>query len=113
MDVRWVSSLSWYFLNFFGLNGLYRLILGNENGIVGSRTGADMVTNAITAADSSQSMMTSPFAAQQAVPTPVQDFNKLFKAERDNLEFSEGIYNWTGDDVENRVLRRYGKLPPQ
>lgn len=32
MDVRWVSSLSWYFLNFFGLNGLYRLILGNDNG---------------------------------------------------------------------------------
>lgn len=32
MDVRWVSSLSWYFLNFFGLNGLYRLILGGENG---------------------------------------------------------------------------------
>jgi ER membrane protein complex subunit 3 len=33
MDVRWVSSLSWYFLNFFGLNGLYRLILGNDNGV--------------------------------------------------------------------------------
>ena len=32
MDVRWVSSLSWYFLNFFGLNGVYRLILGNDNG---------------------------------------------------------------------------------
>jgi hypothetical protein len=31
MDVRWVSSLSWYFLNFFGLNGLYRLLLGGDN----------------------------------------------------------------------------------
>ena len=31
MDVRWVSSLSWYFLNFFGLNGLYRIILGGDN----------------------------------------------------------------------------------
>ncbi len=113
MDVRWVSSLSWYFLNFFGLNGLYRLILGNENGNVKSRTRADLVTNVIAAADSSQSMMTSPFAAQQAGPTPVQDFNKLFKAERDNLEFSEGMYNWSGHDVENRVLRRYGKLPSQ
>lgn len=30
MDTRWVSSLSWYFLNFFGLNGVYRLLLGNE-----------------------------------------------------------------------------------
>lgn len=31
MDVRWVSSLSWYFLNLFGLNGLFGLILGGEN----------------------------------------------------------------------------------
>ncbi len=30
MDTRWVSSLSWYFLNFFGLNGVYRLLLGND-----------------------------------------------------------------------------------
>ncbi|KAF8631555.1 hypothetical protein AX15_002309 [Amanita polypyramis BW_CC] len=94
MDVRWVSSLSWYFLNFFGLNGLYRLILGNEN-----------------AADSSQSMAASPFAVQQATPAPAQDYSKLFKAEKDNLEFAEGIYCWSGNDVENRILRRYGKLP--
>lgn len=33
MDVRWVSSLSWYILNWFGLNGLFRLLLGNDNGI--------------------------------------------------------------------------------
>ena len=33
MDARWVSSLSWYFLNFFGLNGLYRMILGGDNGM--------------------------------------------------------------------------------
>lgn len=39
MDVRWVSSLSWYFLNFFGLNGLYRLILGGDNGELGSFQG--------------------------------------------------------------------------
>ncbi|KAJ7283765.1 integral membrane protein DUF106-domain-containing protein [Mycena rebaudengoi] len=93
MDVRWVSSLSWYFLNFFGLNGLYQLILGGDN-----------------SADSSRDMTASAFAA---APAPgAQDFNKLFKAERDNLEFSAGLYSWVGEGVEDRVLRRYGKLPP-
>ncbi|KAJ6629102.1 integral membrane protein DUF106-domain-containing protein [Mycena sp. CBHHK59/15] len=62
------------------------------------------------AADSSRDMTTSPFAAPPAAGT--QDFGKLFKAERDNLEFSEGLYSWVGEDVEERVLRRYGKLPP-
>ncbi|RDB22649.1 ER membrane protein complex subunit 3 [Hypsizygus marmoreus] len=96
MDVRWVSSLSWYFLNFFGLNGLYRLILGGDN-----------------SADSSRDMTASPFAnAGAAAPGAPQDFNKLFKAERDNLEFSEGHYSWVGSDVEDRVLRKYGKLAP-
>ncbi|KAG6885203.1 hypothetical protein C0993_004885 [Termitomyces sp. T159_Od127] len=58
MDVRWVSSLSWYFLNFFGLNGLYHLILGGDN-----------------AADSSRDMTASPFAAAGAAsPSAPQDF---------------------------------------
>ncbi|KAK0206526.1 integral membrane protein DUF106-domain-containing protein [Desarmillaria ectypa] len=95
MDVRWVSSLSWYFLNFFGLNGLYRILLGGDN----------------AAQDASQTMMASPFAAAGAgQPGQPQDFNKLFKAEKDNIAFSSGLYSWVGDDVEDRVLRKYGKL---
>jgi len=95
MDVRWVSSLSWYFLNFFGLNGLYRLVLGGDN-----------------SADSTKDMTASPFAnAGAAQPGAPQDFNKLFKAEVDNLEFSEGQYSWIGADVETRLLRKYGKIP--
>lgn len=97
MDVRWVSSLSWYFLNFFGLNGLYRLILGNDN-----------------SADSSRDM-TTPFAAAatvQAQPGQAQDFNKMFKAEKDNLEFSEGLHTWIAEDVDVRILKKYGRPIP-
>lgn len=39
----------------------------------------------------------------------VQDFNKLYKAERDNLEFSEGLYSWVANDVEARILKKYGR----
>lgn len=37
MDVTWVSSLSWYFLNLFGLNTVYGLILGGDNAADGTR----------------------------------------------------------------------------
>ncbi|KFK28806.1 hypothetical protein AALP_AA7G051000 [Arabis alpina] len=33
VDVSYVSSRSWYFLNLFGLRGLFSLILGDENAI--------------------------------------------------------------------------------
>lgn len=31
LDVRWVSSLSWYFLNLFGLQSVFGFILGSDN----------------------------------------------------------------------------------
>jgi hypothetical protein len=57
-------------------------------------------------------MMASPFAAAGTTQLgQAQDFNKIFKAEIDNLEFSEGLYSWVGMNVEDRVLKKYGKLP--
>jgi hypothetical protein len=32
LDVRWVSSISWYFLTLFGLQPVYNFILGSNNG---------------------------------------------------------------------------------
>lgn len=62
-------------------------------------------------ADSSRDMTASPFAAMgNAQPGQPQDFNKLFKAERDNLEFAEGLHNWVGENMDIKILRKYGKL---
>lgn len=30
LDVRWVSSLSWYFLNLFGLQPVFAFLLGSD-----------------------------------------------------------------------------------
>lgn len=61
------------------------------------------------AADGSRDM-TTPFAGAGAVqPGQPQDFNKLFKAEQDNLEFSEGLYTWVAADIETRILKKYGR----
>ncbi len=111
MDVRWVSSLSWYFLNFFGLNGLYRIILGGDEGgswHIGYFFGPCLTHT--PGADATQNLAASPFAVTTQPVGQPQNFNKLLKAERDHLELAEGMHKWIGDDVETRILKRYGKL---
>jgi len=95
MDVRWVSSLSWYFLNWFGLNGLFRVLLGSEN-----------------AAAQQQDLASSPFAGAGNAPAMgPQDYGKLFVSESENLQLAQGVYQWVGDGIDERILRKYGKLP--
>lgn len=63
------------------------------------------------AADSTRDMAMSPFATMGTAPAgQPQDYVKLFKAERDNLEFAEGLYAWAGEDVDIKILGKYGKL---
>lgn len=33
MDPRWMSSISWYFLCFFGLQPVFNFLLGSDNGM--------------------------------------------------------------------------------
>ncbi|KAE8214341.1 hypothetical protein CF327_g2247 [Tilletia walkeri] len=103
MDVSWVSSISWYFLCLFGLNAIYRLVLGDGN-----------------AADSTRDMAMMPGAAPTGPQQP--DWTKLHAAEKDNLELvglpdstadatsrKQGLdgRRWVGDGVASRVLKMY------
>ncbi|KAJ2722271.1 hypothetical protein GGI07_003417 [Coemansia sp. Benny D115] len=91
MDVRWVSSLSWYFINLFGLRGVFSLILGGENSADGTR---DMTA-----------MSTMGAATQQ--PGQPQDFHKQFLSTKDSLSI---IYHeWDLENIEQRVFVKYGK----
>ncbi|KIR26668.1 hypothetical protein I307_02016 [Cryptococcus deuterogattii 99/473] len=97
LDVRWVSALSWYFLNLFGLNGVFKLILGAENAAVDTR---DLTS------------LSALSGAGGPVPGPggPPDMVKLFKAEVENLALAESSYKWVGEGVEDRVLRAWGKI---
>ncbi|KAJ2097519.1 hypothetical protein GGI09_003787 [Coemansia sp. S100] len=91
MDVRWVSSLSWYFINLFGLRGVFSLILGGENSADGTR---DMTA-----------MSTMGAMGQQAGQP--QDYNKQFLSMKDTLSIV--YHEWDLENVEQRVFVKYGK----
>lgn len=86
LDVRWVSSLSWYFLNLFGLQSVFTFILGDDNA-------ASQMTQQMAQMNASANMF-----------APGQDPNKLFQNEAENLEVME--HRWILDGVEERLLRR-------
>ncbi|KAI7872642.1 integral membrane protein DUF106-domain-containing protein [Spinellus fusiger] len=96
MDVTWVSSLSWYFLNLFGLGSVFALILGDNNA-----AGVDMAA------------MGGMPGAMPGVGQPgqQQDFNKLFLAEKENILITPHV--WDLDTVEERLLQKYGKITKQ
>ena len=89
LDVRWVSSLSWYFLTLFGLQPVYNFILGGNNT-------ASQVQQQMQMMQQQQQPM-GMFGAQQ-------DEQKVFDAEAENLEVLEPV--WVGAGIEERVLRR-------
>ncbi|MCJ1386633.1 ER membrane complex subunit 3 [Xylographa soralifera] len=87
LDVRWVSSLSWYFLNLFGLQSVFIFILGNDNA-------ANQMAQ--------QMSQMNPGAAGAGMFQPGQDPDKLFLSEAENLEVLEHWY--VLDGVEDRLL---------
>ena len=107
MPASYVSSISWYFLNLFGLNSVLRLILGDGNGgeySQGNKEFADVSLDADGVRDL-QTVAQLAGANTQANPMQNQDMSKVFKAEIDNLELSEP--KSLVDDVSKRVLEKY------
>ncbi|MCJ1278556.1 ER membrane complex subunit 3 [Puttea exsequens] len=86
LDVRWVSSLSWYFLNLFGLQSVFIFILGNDN----------------AASQMAQQMQQMNPGASGQMFQPGQDPDKMFQNEAENLEVVEHEYILKG--VEDRLL---------
>ncbi|KAF2278172.1 uncharacterized protein EI97DRAFT_431444 [Westerdykella ornata] len=86
LDVRWVSSLSWYFLTLFGLQPVYNFILGSNNA-------ANQVAQ--------QMGQMNPGAGFMG---PEQDPDKLFLNEAENLEV---LQHWSVlDGVEERLVAK-------
>ncbi|KAK9467233.1 integral membrane protein DUF106-domain-containing protein [Lipomyces arxii] len=92
LDVRWVSSISWYFLNLFGLRSVYDIILGSNN----------------TASNGNMEMGggMNP-GAMMAGFRPGQDIYKIFLGEAENLELTS--YEYILENVEDRIIEKYSK----
>ena len=88
LDVRWVSSLSWYFLTLFGLQPVYNFILGSKN-----------AANQMAQQMQQAQMGANPMGG-------AEDPEKIFRAEGENLEVIDHKYILEG--VEDRLLEKLG-----
>lgn len=108
LDVRWVSSLSWYFLCLFGLQGVFYFLLGAENQAAQVQQ-MQMGMPAGGAPGAAGGVPGVPgLAATTNLPNPfppAQDPDKLFLAEVENLEVLEQFSILDG--VEERLLARH------
>lgn len=86
LDVRWVSSLSWYFLTLFGLQPVYNFILGSKN-----------AANQMAQQMQQGQMGANPLGG-------AEDPEKIFRAEGENLEVIDHKYILEG--VEERLLAK-------
>ncbi|PVU97494.1 hypothetical protein BB561_000508 [Smittium simulii] len=99
MDVRWVSSISFYFLNLFGLNGVFSLFLGGNNSASGVD---DLQAMSNMGAFGNQNQNNAAAAA-------IQDYQKLFLEAKENLELVH--YRFDLDQIDQTVLKMYNKNP--
>ncbi|KAK9448976.1 integral membrane protein DUF106-domain-containing protein [Limtongia smithiae] len=97
LDVRWVSSISWYFLNLFGLRSVYDILLGSNNSAGGGMADA---MNSGGMGMGGMGGMGIPGMGQSG-----PDIIKTYFSEAENLELSTHIYIL--DDIEDRIFLKY------
>ncbi|XP_065197382.1 ER membrane protein complex subunit 3-like [Sycon ciliatum] len=90
LDASWVSSMSWYFLNVFGLRSMYALVLGADN-----------------SADQSRAMMQDPMMTGSMGMAP--DSTKAFKSEWEALQIVN--HQWALENAEESLLAMPARLP--
>lgn len=89
LDVRYVSAISWYFVNLFGLRPVYSFIMNDPN------KAQELVNN----------------QQQQNQQSPIgpgsQKANKLFAAEAESIQITahESVF----DGIAARVLKKYAE----
>ena len=100
LDVAWVSSLSWYFLNLYGLDAIYRLVMGNTRA-------ADSMRDVAAVGGGAALLINQQMPGQQV------DLATLHVAERESLKLIGAVnvkgVKWVGDGIEARVLGLYGQ----
>ncbi|ODV94280.1 hypothetical protein PACTADRAFT_51144 [Pachysolen tannophilus NRRL Y-2460] len=83
LDVRWVSSISWYFVNLFGLKAVYSLILKSDSALLEQQT--------------QQMPIQMPGANIQV--------HKVMKGESESVMILQ--YTSCMDEIEERILKLY------
>lgn len=96
LDVRYVSSISLYFLLLFGLSGLQSLILGAD------KDSAEM--REINDISKMQQMNMMP----GQMPGQAADYNKLFNSQRENVELIK--HSFLLENCEDTLIQKMKKI---